>query len=458
MDRARKVRLKATEQMSAPGAAAGARRMQLRYGFNEIYGWWHLSQGPHRDEIRRRLQLMGTQVVRVFVFDQPVPDPVKEWAAFASCLQAVLDAGAQPMVTFAKFHPPFDDPGSIKSFVARCAEVVWSCLEEWGGETVRDWYWCVWNEPNNRIVGGDLTFEQYRRVYEEVAAAVLDLLEPHLGGRKALIGGPAIDGTHRSYWMDWIARLVTEVDDRLVGFVSWHRYGDWRPAVPSASLELEMWGSPDPPQGAAFESLLMAQTPSYEARARGVARLLKGRNILNFCGELNTISHHENYYALGLNQNTFGAAYYASALIHLLRGGAELEMRWTATAHDDAYGLITKTGAPMAAGLGKQLFAQHVRYGDWVRFPAYSVEQPEIDTVVAWNGSGRLSGVFVNTSAAPQVLKISDWDDGLEACGTVLRLDTGTGDQVKRSPFDGSVRLEGYGIAVVTNATDTVAD
>jgi hypothetical protein len=41
--------------------------MQLRYGFNEIYGWWHLSQGEHRERIRRRLRLMGTQVARVFV-------------------------------------------------------------------------------------------------------------------------------------------------------------------------------------------------------------------------------------------------------------------------------------------------------------------------------------------------------------------------------------------------------
>ncbi len=184
----------------------------------------------------------------------------------------------------------------------------------------------------SRIVGGDLTFAQYRRIYEEVAAAVLALLEPHLGGDKARIGGPAIDGTHRAYWMDWIARLVAEVDDSMLGFVSWHRYGDWRPAVPSATLDVEMWGSPDAPTGEAFEALLMAQTPEYEARARGVARLLEGRDILNVCGELNTMSHHEQYYTLGLNQNVFGAAYYASALIHLLRGGADLEMRWTATA------------------------------------------------------------------------------------------------------------------------------
>lgn len=440
------------------GGGPGRRRMELRYGFNEVYGWWHLSQGDGREEIRRRLRLMGTQVIRLFVFDQPVPDPVADWTSFAATLQAVLDAGARPMVTFAKFHPPFDDPIGIKTFVARSTEVVWSCLEHWGGETVKDWYWCVWNEPNNLIIGGDIPFEQYRRVYEELAAAILALLEPHLGGQKARIGGPAIDGTHRAYWMDWIARLVTEIDDKYVGFVSWHQYGDWRPAVPSASLDLEMWGAPDPPHGSTFEALLMAQTPSYESRARGVARLLNGRDILNFCGELNTIAHHENYYTLGLNQNVFGAAYYASALIHLLRGGAELEMRWTAVAHDEAYGLMTRTGELMAAGLGKQLFAQHVRYGDWVRFPQQCPEHPEIDSVIAWDDGGRLSGVFVNTSPGHVRLRVSDWDEGLGACGTLLKLDTGAGARVQRAPFDGHIQFNGYGIAVVTNATDAVVD
>lgn len=441
-----------TDQSSALESVPRAQRMQLRYGFNEINGWWHISLGKHSERIRRRLRAMDTHVIRIFVFDQPVPDPITEWRFFAAYVQGVLDAGARPMVTFAKFHPPYDDRRNIRTFVARCTELVWSCIEEWGGETVKDWYWCVWNEPNNLIIGGDLTFSQYRRVYEEVAAAILPLLEPYLAGRKARIGGPAIDGTHRSYWMDWIARLLTEVDDRMIGFVSWHRYGDWRPAVPSASLDLEMWGSPDAPTGAAFEALLMAQTPDYEARARGVARLLKERDILNVCGELNAISHHEQYYTLGLNQNAFGAAYYGSALIHLLRGGADLEMRWTATGHDDAYGLITKTGEPTPACLGKQLFAQHVRYGDWIRFPR-SAQDPGVDAVVAWDDSGRRSGVFVNTTARPRAIAISDWDDSLRACGTVLQVDGGTGNHVAAGRFDGRVNLDGYGIAVVTNAS-----
>ena len=443
------------EETTANGSAAEIRRMQLRYGFNEVYGWWHFSRGQHRERIQSRHRLMGTQVVRLFVFDQPVPDPFRDWHLFAGTVQAVLDVGAKPMVTFAKFAPPYDDPRNIKHFVARCSEMVWGCIEQWGGEVVKDWYWCVWNEPNNLLVGGDLTFAQYRRIYEEIAADILKQLEPYLGGRKAMIGGPAIDGTHRSYWMDWIARLVTEVDNRMIGFVSWHRYGDWRPAVPSASLELEMWNSPDAPSGAVFEALLMAQAPDYEARAQGVARLLKGRDILNVCGELNTISHHENYYTLGLNQNVFGAAYYASALIGLLRGGADLEMRWTATSHDehtDAYGLMTMNGDPTPACLAKQLFAQHVRYGDLIRFPRRHSETPDVDAVVAGDGNGRRSGVFVNMGSRRRQLTVSDWDTELSGCSEVLRLDSSTGDRVVREPFDGTVHINGYGVAVVTDA------
>ena len=449
---------KQTRHPSAAGASTReatlpARRMQLRYGFNEINGWWHFSRGEHSAEVRRRLRLMDTRIVRIFAFDQPVPDPFQNWHGFSIYVQGVLDAGAVPMITFARFNPPFDSADNIETFVARCREIMWGCLEQWGGDVVRDWFFCIWNEPNNLLVGGDLTYEQYRRIYLEVANGIMELLAPHLDGRKARIGGPAIDGNHRSYWMDWIARLIHDVDDSLVGFVSWHRYGDWRPAVPSQSLDLRMWGSPDSPSGAVFEALLMGQTPSYGARAHGVARLLKGRDILNICGELNTISHHENYYTLGLNQNVFGAAFYASALIHLIRGGADAEMRWTATAHgDDAYGLLSMQGKPMPATLAKQIFAQHVRFGDWVRFPPSRPDFPEIDMLVAWHDDGRLSAVFVNTARRACALNAAEWDGGLGGCNEVLRIDTGTAERVVREPFDGTVRFDGYGVAIVTNA------
>jgi hypothetical protein len=454
------------KRISILDSAVGAQRMKLLYGFNEIDGWAAFSMGEHRELIHRRLRLMGTKVIRVFVFDKPVPDPFKEWHWFAAVLQGVLDVGAKPMVTFAKFHPPYDDPRNIRNFVARCGEIVWGCIEQWGADEVKDWYWCVWNEPNNPDIGGNVTYSQYRRIYEEVGAAVLPMLEPYCGGQKVRFGGPSVDGTQRAFWMDWIAQLVADVDDKMLGFVNWHMYADWRPGVPSGTTDAKLWGAPDSPNGEVFEALVMAQTPQYEARARGVARLLHGRDILNVCGELNSVAHHEHSYTLGLNQNAFGAAYYASALIHLIRGGAELEMRWTATskkldwsARNDAYGLMSISSEPTPACLAKQIFAQHVQYGDWIRFPSHRLEAPDVDAIVAWNDKGRRSGVFVNTTAKPRILTISDWDEGLGECEEVLRVDSSTADRVARDPFDGTVHLQGYGVAVVTNAAmDTEVD
>jgi hypothetical protein len=438
--------------------------MKLQYGFNEIDGWGAFALGEHKDKIHRRLRLMGTKVVRVFVFDKPVPDPFSEWPYFASALQAVLDIGAKPMVTFAKFHPPFDRPRNIGKFVSRCSEVLWGCIEQWGGEEVKDWFWCVWNEPNNPDIGGGVPYEEYLRIYQAVGAMALEQLGPHLKGGKLRLGGPSIDGTQRPFWMDWIARLVEDVDDRILSFVNWHMYADWRPAVPADTVTVKLWDSPDSPNGDEFKALAMAQTAQYEARAKGVGRLLEGRDILNVCGELNTIASHDEDFTQGLNRNIFGAAYYASALVHLIRGGADMEMRWTATSKrwlgsEDTYGLISIDGDPTPAALGKQLFAQHARHGDWITFPsAASGENGPVDAIVAFGDGGRRSGVFVNTSAKPLQLKSRDWDAALDTCGHVLRLDAGTGGRIVSEAHEGIVSLDGYGIAVVTNVTDTELD
>lgn len=441
--------------MAVADKANPAQRMKMRYGFNEVSGWWTISIGEHAAKVRDRLRLMDTSVVRVFAFDLSTPDPVRNWRQFSAYVQGVLDAGAVPMITFAKFPAPYDDVANLRTFVTRCSEIVWGCLEQWGPERVKTWYWGIWNEPNNVTIGGGLSFEQYKRIYEAVAHEIAAQLAPHLGGRKPLIGGPAVDGSHSMFWMDWVARLVEEVDDRLVSFVTWHTYGDWRPGVPAATVGKELWGLPDAPHGNTYQSLLMAQTPSYEARARGVARLLEGRDIRNFCGELNTIAHQENNYALGLNQNLFGAAYYASALIHLIRGGAELEMRWTGAGPDDAYGLMNAKGELHAAGLAKQLFVQHVRFGDWLHFPDMRGVVAGVVAVVAWNEQGRRSAVFVNTSAKPVKLTVAAWDDRFKSDDMVLKLDGGTGNRIARERFDGTVSLAGYGIAVVSNGGDT---
>jgi hypothetical protein len=119
---------------------------------------------------------------------------------------------------------------------------------------------------------------------------------------------------------------------------------------------------------------------------------------------------------------------------------------------------MDKDGEPMPACLAKQLFAQHVQFGDWVRFPAGRLDATDIDAVVAWNDAGRRSGVFVNTGRARRLLTVSDWDDSLHPCGELLRLDASTGERVVREPFTGTIELNGYGVAVVSNTAAGVED
>ncbi len=42
----------------------------------------------------------------------------------------------------------------------------------------------------------------------------------------------------------------------------------------------------------------------------------------------------------------------------------------------------------------------------------------------------------------------------MSASEEILRVDASTGDRVVREPFSGTVRLNGYGMAVVTNAAN----
>ncbi len=416
-------------------------RMKLRYGVNETDSWWHFALGPQREQIWARLREMDTRIVRIFLFDKNTPDPVTDWHLFASYIQAVLNIGATPMLTFAKFNRPVDDPRAVRWFAKRCGDVVWSSIEQWGGEVVREWYWCVWNEPNNTWISGGLGFEQYRRIYEEVAQEILTWLAPFLPDRKLNLGGPSVEGFD-PFWMDWIWRFVNEIDHSLIGFINWHLYADWR----------EHGEKGAPRDESVHHDLIMFQTPEYESRARAVARAIGKDGIMNVCGEWNAHSHYLPLVRARFNQSIFGAAYGASALLHLLRGGADAEMLWTGTDDACGYGVMDKNAMPTPLFYTKKLCAQYVRYGDWLSFPAHERGISGLDVVIGRGDDSRVSAVLVHQKNETATYAICDLASELSACHTLLKIDGGTGNRVVETNCNGDVSFNGYGVAVVTNA------
>ena len=420
----------------------GEMRMKLLYGVNQADQCWDFAVGTHRDLIQSRLRAINTGMIRLFLFDKGGPDPVENWPLFVSYVEAVLNVGAVPMITFAKFHRPVDDPRAIRWFAEQCSDVVWGCIEQWGGENVRDWLWCVWNEPNSAWIGGGLSFEQYRRIYIEVAHGVLRWLGPHLGERKALIGGPAVEG-FKPFWMDWVWRFVNEIDNDLISFVDWHHYGDWRDHGEAGA----------PGDSGTHFALLMSQTAEYESRARSISRLLRGRSILNICGELNTHSHYWTEVRQRFNETVFSGAFYVSSILHLIRGGADVEMFWTGTEDYGGYGMMNKEGEPAPVYHAKRLCAQYLRYGDWVSFPAWDSVDSALDVAVARADDGRRSALIVHRAGRHATYALSELATQLSDSCTLLKIDEGTGNRLAQATYDGTVTFDGYGVAVVTEAT-----
>src|SRR5262245_18583747 len=420
----------------ANGTGGHEFRLRMLYGVNQADQCRDFALGEARARIGQMLRDIDTRMVRLFLFDKGAPDPVGEWPVFSAYVQAVLDVGAVPMITFAKLHRPLDDPRAVRWFANQCGDVVWSCLEQWGPAAVCGWYWCVWNEPNNAWISGPVSFEQYRRLYEAVAEQVVRWLGPHLSGAKPLIGGPAVAG-FQPFWWDWPYRFVHEIDNRLIGFVDWHRYADWR--------DYGEYGAPWDRE--VYEGLLMSQAADYGLRARAIGELVRGRDILNICGELNAHSHYTEPVRARFNQSVFGAAVYTTAVLHLIRGGADAEMSGTGTEDRGGYGMMNRHGEPWPVFHAKRLLVEHVRRGDWVSFPA---ADPAVDVAVARGDDGRRSAVIVHLKGGPGRFAVADLIGNGAAYTRLLKFEAGTGGAVAEVPFDGTVEFDGYGVAAVT--------
>src|SRR5262249_31800162 len=91
--------------------------------------------------------------------------------------------------------------------------------------------------------------------------------------------------------------------------------------------------------------------------------------------------------------------------------------------------------------------------GDWVSFPTGEDSRPDLDTVVARGDEGRLSALLVHTRHDKASYAVGGLDTRLTSCARLLKIDAATGGGVIEAPCEGSVTFEGYGVAVVTNAS-----
>ncbi len=414
-------------------------KMQMVYGVNQADACQAFAIGDSSERIQQRLRDVGTRMIRLFLYDKGAPDPTTQWPTFISYVEAVLNVGAKPMITFAKMHKPVDDLDAVDEFANRSGDVVRRCIEQWGGEVVRNWYWCIWNEPNNEWISGPVTFAQYRHIYEQTADRCLRWLRPHLGGQKPLIGGPGVEG-FQPFWMDWVWRFLDEIDDELIGFLDWHCYGDWR----------EHGENNAPADGAAHRRLMIGMVGEYGNRARVIGQMLTGRQILNICGELNCHSHYTQPVREQFNYSVFAATFYISALLQLMRQGVDAEMYWVGTEAEGGYGMMNEEGDPWPSFYAKKLCAQHVRYGDSIAFPTGQSGNGSIDVVVARGEASRCSVLVVHQKEEAASYDLAKLVPDIKGLGTVLKIDNGSINQIVETGYDGRIHFDGFGVAAVT--------
>jgi hypothetical protein len=418
--------------------AAPQLRMRLRYGINEAHGWSDFALGARRERIWSRLRALDTRLIGLSVFEPRAPDPVHDWPRFAACVDAVLGVAAVPVITVARLYPRDHDQAAARWFAGRCADLVWNCVEQWGAERVREWYWCIGSSANSEWVNPGLTFDRYRRIYIAAAEAMRRWLPPPAGGHKPLIGGPGVD-TFQPFWFDWIWRMVHEIDSELLGVVTWHQYGDWR--APGE------WGGPA--DEGTYRVLLMNRTAEYTDRAETIARVVYGRGIARLCTRLNAHAHHEPSVSRRFNQTLFGAAYYVSALLHLMRTSADAEMFWMGTDAQAQYGLWDTEGDVTPVFHAKRLCAQYVRHGDELVFPARRPDQP-VDVVIAHGADGARSLVVVHRSERPGRYSLAELAGDQAVYDAIVTIDAGSPPGGRLAPSDGEVRFDGYGVAIAT--------
>jgi hypothetical protein len=431
-------KLEAAENRAAIHAPERGAEMHLRYGLNIGDQWRELERSAASKELIERIRDAGTALVRVFLGPYG-KSGTGYWQECSAFFGAIHRTGAIPMIAFAG-PQSWNDVNTARKFSKDCGEFVERSIDRWGQHTVASWFWSIGDEPNSSCACGGPTFEAYRDIYEMTAHEIWQRLG--CTKERPRIGGPCVDG-FQPFWFDWIWRFVEEVDDSLIGFVAWNQYGDWRePGTRSAPCDPEVFGK-----------LLLSRTSEYWSRAEAVGMLLEGRNILNICTELNAHSNTDPAVSSRFNQGGFGAVYYGSSLIDLMRGGADGEFLWAGACVSGPYGALDAAGATTPAYMVKKLIARNIRFGDRILFPLDTNPEPELDAVVAFDATDRKVAVIVHRGRDPRTVELGCWPD-FSGFSQVTFVSGSSGGPMRREALRNPLAFDGYEVALLHNQED----
>ena len=260
---------------------------------------------------------------------------VYRWEDFDRRVRAVLDQGMKPLIVLETTPPEFatgdDGRGWTNPYPPKGAEgfarwqglvraTVGHCREVWG-ESIHDWYFEVWNEPDaSGYFSG--TLEEYLRVYDHAVAGAT------AADRDIRIGGPGGAGTG---WLEpLLEHCATGVNDATgqvgcrIDFLSWHIY--------TVGVGIPV-----------FDALRLSLRQAEEARDR----FPQYRELPTLITEWGcSASNH------AVHDTGFDAAFRTMAVKHFLDAGITLTLPFCLAdgpyhAHDGFFGglgLVTKIG------------------------------------------------------------------------------------------------------------------
>lgn len=209
-------------------------RREIGFEYIRMHGLFHEDMMVYREEQGR--PVYNWQYVDL-VFDHWLSIGVRPFVELGFMPYAMA-SGKLTVFWWAGNVTPPKDWAKWSELVERFAR---HCVERYGLEEVRRWYFEVWNEPNLWFFWENADFNAYMKLYE-VAAHALKRVDEHLR-----VGGPATSGSGAKRGKaPWASEFLAAVRKaRLpLDFFSTHPYPTRHP-VDLQGTEFMEWDKPD---------------------------------------------------------------------------------------------------------------------------------------------------------------------------------------------------------------------